>query len=78
MSISTMAHIGITIVLDAMGQNNGYRAKLNVLYDRIGEQIEDQAFIAYMEEEKPTVFQAAPEVLPTLTQFAGMTKRFLG
>jgi DNA-directed RNA polymerase len=52
-----MAHIGVTIVLDMIGRGETFRCTKGQIQVRIGEQIEHQAFIAYMEEKDPKYFE---------------------
>ena len=57
MNPHTMAHIGLTIVLDMIGRGNTFRTPINSIQAHIGRQIEDQAFISYMEEANPKYYK---------------------
>lgn len=54
---ATMAHIGVSVVLDKMGRGHTIATKISSLKKVIGEQIEHQAMIAYMEDCDPDYFQ---------------------
>ena len=57
-----MAHIGLSVVLDALGRGSSFKTKINTLQMRIGKTIEDQAFISYMEEVNPKYFALLQKV----------------
>jgi DNA-directed RNA polymerase len=53
----TMAHIAVTVVLDQLGRGTTFRTPINTVQAHIGRQIEDQAFITYMEQSNPKYFK---------------------
>jgi DNA-directed RNA polymerase len=53
----TMAHIAFSVVLDKLGSGATIKAKITDVRFSIAEQLEHQAFIAYMEETDPTYFK---------------------
>ena len=52
-SHEVVAHIGITVVLDNLGRGNSLGAPVTSVQQQIGEKMEDQAFIAYMQTCDP-------------------------
>lgn len=52
----TISHIGITVVLDKIGKGESFSTKVNTVQAIIGQQLEDQAFISYMEAFDPYYF----------------------
>ena len=53
----TMAHIGLTVTLDKLGRGQSFKTPINSVYMDIGRQLEDQAFMAYMEQASPKYFE---------------------
>ncbi|MDB4616758.1 hypothetical protein OAE23_01500 [Synechococcus sp. AH-551-E11] len=54
---TTMAHIAVSVVLDSLGRGCQIKTKITAVKRRIGEQIEHQAQIAYMEDADPEYFK---------------------
>ena len=54
---TTMAHIAVSVVLDKLGRGHTLGASIVTVQAEIGEQLEHQAQIAYMEDADPTYFQ---------------------
>ncbi|MDC0325909.1 hypothetical protein OAL60_00555 [bacterium] len=54
---TTMAHIGVSVVLDSLGRGAQVKTKITNVKKMIGEQIEHQAQIAYMEDCDPDYFK---------------------
>lgn len=54
--VTTMCHITLSVVLDKLGRGSTIRTKIGSVQIAIGEQVEDQALIAYMEEADPAYF----------------------
>ena len=54
---TTMAHIGVSVVLDSLGRGSQIKTKITLVKKKIGEQIEHQAQIAYMEDADPSYFK---------------------
>lgn len=53
---TTMAHITVSVILDKLGRGGTIRTKIATVQGAIGEQLEHQAQIAYMEEVDPEYF----------------------
>ena len=54
---TTMAHIALSVVLDCLGRGSTIKTKITAVKQLIGEQIEHQAQIAYMEDCDPQYFK---------------------
>lgn len=52
----TMAHIGVTVTIEAIGRGQTFRTPINTVQATIGKQIEDQAFIEMMYMADPFYF----------------------
>ena len=52
----TMAHIGVTVTVEAIGRGQTFRTPINSVQANIGKQIEDQAFIEMMQLANPFYF----------------------
>ena len=57
LNAETMAHIAFSVVLNKLGNGATIKTKITEVRLEIGEQLEHQAFIAYMEEADPAYFQ---------------------
>lgn len=58
----TIAHIGVTVVLDSLGRGSSLRCKIVDVQKKIGEYLEHQAFIGMMEEVDPRYHQRLTKV----------------
>lgn len=54
---ATMAHIALSVTLDCVGRGNTFKTPINSIQMHIGRQVEDQAFISYMEDCDPFYFK---------------------
>ena len=54
---TTMAHIALSVVLDSLGRGSTIKTKITALKAAIGNQVEHQAQIAYMEDVDPDYFK---------------------
>ncbi|WP_186589917.1 DNA-directed RNA polymerase [Synechococcus sp. MVIR-18-1] len=57
MTSAMMAHITVSVILDKLGRGHSLGAKITQLQCEISEQVEHQAFIAYMEDADPNYFK---------------------
>jgi DNA-directed RNA polymerase len=51
-----ISHIGLSCTLDSLGRHNKLTTKIGALQIKIGETIEHQAFLMYMQEVKPNYY----------------------
>lgn len=58
----TIAHIGVSVALDCLGRGSSLRCKIVEVQKRIGEQLEHQAFISYMETLDPRYHKKLTEL----------------
>ena len=58
----TLAHIGLTVILDLLGRGTTFKTPMTMVRKQIGECIEDQAFIAYMEQSNPGYFEVLQKI----------------
>ena len=58
----TIAHIGVSCVLDSLGRGSSLRCKIVEVQKKIGEQLEHQAFIAYMETVDPLYLRRLTDI----------------
>lgn len=53
----TIAHIGVTAVIDCLGRGNTIRTTVTGVVLEIGRRLQDEAFMGYMEQESPQYFE---------------------
>jgi DNA-directed RNA polymerase len=53
----TCCHIAVSVILDSLGRGASFKTSIGKVQIFIGEQIEDQAFIAYMSDADPMYFK---------------------
>ena len=53
----TIAHIGITAVIDCLGRGNTIKTTITKVVLEIGKRLQDEAFMSYMDEMAPEYFE---------------------
>lgn len=61
MSTATIAHISLSVILDSLGRGYSLGSSYTELVIEIGKQLEDDAFMAYMEVVSPKYFEKLTE-----------------
>jgi DNA-directed RNA polymerase len=59
----TMAHITVTVTLDAIGRGTSFQTMESVLYKEIGKRIEHQAYLEHLKQTDPDTFKRVDKLV---------------